>query len=68
MSESAVPTPVISGCASGTSSEPCRGLPPGSDITVTMTHESDWVVGLPPFNLFSAPRLEGIGVMRCEYS
>jgi hypothetical protein len=57
----------VSRCGLGGAIEPCKGTTPGTNITVTMRWQDDWLVSLPPFNVINAPALEGKGVMRCEY-
>jgi Flp pilus assembly protein TadG len=67
MDASAVPVPVVTGCGNGTT-KPCAGTTTGTNITVTMTRASPWVVPVPPFNLLTPPTLVGRGIMRCEFS
>lgn len=62
-----VPVPVVTGCADD-GTKPCASTPRGTNITVTMTRVSPWVVPLPPFNLLTPPTLIGRGIMRCEFS
>jgi Flp pilus assembly protein TadG len=62
-----VPVPVVSGCTSD-STKPCAGTASGTNITVTMTRDTTWVVPIPPFNLVTPPTLVGRGIMRCEFS
>lgn len=62
-----VPVPVVSGCSSD-STKPCAGTASGTNIAVTMTRATTWVVPIPPFNLVTPPTLVGRGIMRCEFS
>jgi Flp pilus assembly protein TadG len=72
MDSAQVPIPVVTGglgCGTDDTVKPCTGQLPGTDISVTMTRTGhSWLVTVPPFNLITVPKLEGVGVMRCEYS
>lgn len=58
------PTPA---CATS-ATKPCAGTATGTNVTVTMTRATTWVVPIPPFNLLTPPTLVGRGIMRCEFS
>jgi Flp pilus assembly protein TadG len=66
MTATQVPTPTVSRCSSSTT-KPCAGSTVGTNITVTMTRTSPWVVSFPPFNIIPTPTLKGTGIMRCEF-
>lgn len=67
MTAAQVPTPTISPSCSGTS-KPCAGTTPGTNVIVTVSRPSTWIVGFPPFTSGNAPTLTAKGVMRCEFS
>jgi Flp pilus assembly protein TadG len=67
MTAAQVPEPAVSNCASD-GAKPCAGTTMGTNITVTMTRSSTWVIPIPPFNVLTPPTLTGKGIMRCEFS
>lgn len=67
MSPADVGVSVSPGC--GGSGKPCAGSAYGSDVTVTTTFRSDWVIPLDLIPGFpSHVHLEGRGTFRCEFS
>lgn len=70
VSAGTVPTPVVTNCGAD-SVKPCASTAPNTNITVTMTRTGSanaWIITAPPFNFIPVPTVQGIGVMRCEFS
>lgn len=76
ISKGTVPTPVVARGQGASYSaapcpKPCAGSKSGDSIKVTMTRSgaaNSWVITAPPFNLIAVPTVQGVGVMRCEFS
>jgi len=61
------PTYVLSG-ATGPCERPCADSTSTTDLTVTLTYRSDFVVPMPIPGFPSGVDIDGEGVFRCEYS
>lgn len=61
------PTYVLSG-ATGTCARPCADSTGSTDLTVTLTYRSDFVVPMPIPGFATGLDIEGEGVFRCEYN
>jgi Flp pilus assembly protein TadG len=61
------PTYALTG-ATGTCERPCAGSTGSTDLTVTLTYHSEFVVPLPIPGVPSGVDIDGEGVFRCEYN
>jgi Flp pilus assembly protein TadG len=61
------PTYVLDG-ATGPCERPCAGSTGSTDLTVTLSYRSDFVVPMPIPGFPSGVDIEGEGVFRCEYN
>jgi Flp pilus assembly protein TadG len=61
------PAYALSG-ATGPCERPCAGATGTTDLTVTLTYRSEFVVPLPIPGVPSGVDIDGEGVFRCEYS
>jgi Flp pilus assembly protein TadG len=61
------PTYALTG-ATGTCERPCAGSTGSTDLTVTLTYRSEFVVPLPIPGVPSGVDIDGEGVFRCEYN
>lgn len=61
------PTYALMG-ATGTCERPCAGATATTDLTVTMTYRSEFVVPIPIPGVPNGLDIEGEGVFRCEYN
>ena len=61
------PTYALAG-ATGTCERPCAGSTGTTDLTVTLTYHSQFMVPLPIPGFPSGVDIDGEGVFRCEYN
>lgn len=61
------PTYALTG-ATGTCERPCAGSTGTTDLTVTLTYHSEFVVPMPIPGFPSGVDIDGEGVFRCEYN
>lgn len=61
------PTYALTG-ATGTCERPCADSTPTTDLTVTLTYRSEFVVPMPIPGFPSGVDIKGEGVFRCEYN
>lgn len=65
--EATDPSYVLGG-ATGTCERPCADSVATTDITVTLTYYSEFVVPMPIPGVPSGMNIEGEGIFRCEYN